>query len=45
MGHRHVVADEPLSPTCRLIILGEWISQFTYAVFDGDRLTIHRFTE
>ncbi len=45
MGHRHVVADESLSPTCRLIILGEWISQFTYAVFDGDRLTLHRFTE
>ena len=45
MGHRHVVADEPLSPTCRLIILGDWISQFTYATFDGDRLEIHKFAD
>lgn len=42
-GHRHVLADEPLSPTCRLIILGDWITQFTYAVFDGNDIILSKY--
>lgn len=34
-GHRHVLADVPLTPTCQLVILGDWISQFSYGRFDG----------
>jgi len=45
MGHRHVLTDEPISPTCRLVILGDWISQFTYAEFDGERLSIRKFED
>lgn len=44
-GHRHVLADEPLSPTCRLIILGDWITQFTYAVYDGCEMALHHYHE
>ncbi len=42
-GHRHVLADEPLSPSCRLIILGDWIEQFTYAVYDGEEMELKHF--
>lgn len=35
-GHRHVLACEDLSPTCQLIILGDWITQFSYGIFDGN---------
>lgn len=42
-GHRHVLADEALSPACRLIILGDWITQFTYAVYDGVDMVLKRY--
>lgn len=34
-GHRHVVCDVPVSNTARAIILGDWLSNFSYGVFDG----------
>lgn len=43
MGHRHVAIDEPLSPSCRLIILGEWIDNPVYAVFDGESLRLEKW--
>lgn len=44
LGHRHVVVDQLIPPgSCRLIILGDWISHFTYAVFDGEHLKIEKF--
>lgn len=42
-GHHHVVVDEPVTPTCRLIILGDWIRRSTYAVFDGQQLQLKEF--
>lgn len=44
-GHRHIDVDVALNPTCRFIILGDWIDKFTYAVFDGEDLTIKHFIE
>lgn len=44
-GHVHVVVDEPVSPTCRFVILGDWITEFTYGVFDGNTLEIRRFID
>lgn len=43
IGHHHVALDEPISPHCRLIILGDWIHLNTYAVFDGTTLSLDRF--
>lgn len=40
LGHHHVALDEPVTRTCRLIILGNWICDSTYAVFDGSVLTL-----
>ena len=44
-GHRHVELDEYLNRTCRLLILGEWYSLFTYAVFDGESMYLERYVE
>ena len=44
-GHRHIELDLMLTHSCRLIILGDWISQYTYAVFDGKTLTMSNYLE
>ena len=44
-GHRHIELDIPMGPTSRLYILGDWITQCTYAVFDGERVYLERYTE
>lgn len=44
-GHRHIEADVNLSETSRLLIIGEWISLFTYAVFDGEHLFMENYVE
>lgn len=35
-GHRHIELDLMLSATARVLILGDWINYFSYAVFDGE---------
>lgn len=42
-GHRHVAVDEKLSPHCRLVILGDWILHYTYAIFDGNDIKIKQY--
>lgn len=44
-GHRHIELDTQLTPSCRLTILGQWYSLFTYAVFDGERLYMENYVE
>lgn len=44
-GHRHLLLDYRLNERSRLIMLGDWITQFSYAVFDGKELTIGRFED
>lgn len=40
-GHRHVLVQENLSPNCQFIILGDWITTFSYAIFDGNAIKIY----
>lgn len=40
MGHRHIQFDYPLNSRSRLVLLGEWINQDSYAVFDGKELKL-----
>lgn len=42
-GHRHTPVAYPLNDRTRLLILGDWISHFTYGVFDGRELTLEAF--
>ena len=44
-GHRHIELDLMLSRTCRMMILGDWISQFTFARFDGETMTLDSYLE
>lgn len=39
-GHLHLLLDIELNDTVRLIVLGDWITQFSYAVWDGTTLII-----
>lgn len=44
-GHRHIELDLLLAKQTRLLLLGDWISQFTYAVFDGEHMFMEDFVE
>ncbi|MFT4092415.1 MAG: UDP-2,3-diacylglucosamine diphosphatase [Niabella sp.] len=39
-GHRHLPIDFKLNDKSRYINLGDWITFFTYAVFDGNQLQL-----
>lgn len=39
-GHRHIPFDVALG-TSRVVNLGDWINNFTYAVWDGKELELH----
>lgn len=44
-GHRHILLDLMLSRSSRMVILGDWIHEFSYAVFDGENLFVEQFIE
>ena len=50
-GHRHIEVDLQLQPylrgdkKARMMILGDWISHFTYVVWDGDHLFMSPYIE
>jgi len=44
-GHRHIELDLTLSGKVRMLILGDWIWQFTYAVFDGEHMFLEEYIE
>ena len=44
-GHRHIELDLPIDKSTRMLILGDWIWQFTYAVFDGEYLFLGEYVE
>ena len=42
-GHQHEPMDEPIIAGSRMIILGDWLQNFSYAVFDGQDMSLHYF--
>lgn len=42
-GHRHLPIDFRLSPESRYINLGDWITYFTYAQFDGTNVELKSY--
>lgn len=42
-GHRHLPLDIDLNNQSKYINLGDWISHFTYGVFDGKTLTLNTY--
>ena len=44
-GHRHIDYDLMLSRTARVLLLGDWVNLFTYAVFDGENIFLEEYVE
>ena len=44
-GHFHFPTDMPLSDKSRQITLGDWLTNFTYGVFDGEKFSVLKFGE
>lgn len=42
-GHRHILLDLPIAPESHVIILGDWITLFSYAEFDGESLALKQW--
>jgi UDP-2,3-diacylglucosamine hydrolase len=43
-GHRHILLDLMLNRTSRMMIIGDWMQYFSYAVFDGKELNLEQYT-
>lgn len=39
-GHRHLMVDIQLSAKARLIVLGDWLTNFSYGCFDGEKFIL-----
>jgi UDP-2,3-diacylglucosamine hydrolase len=44
-GHRHLPLDISLNESSKYINLGDWIKYFTYAVFDGEKLSLEYYKD
>lgn len=44
-GHRHLPVDLKLNEKSHYINLGEWITHFSYAVFDGNNLELKHYCD
>mgnify|MGYP000008012676 FL=1 len=42
-GHLHLLEDFELTPTCRMVVLGEWIAAMSYGVWDGKELRLETY--
>lgn len=45
MGHWHIVRNLELSKDSRFIFLGDWITRFSYGVFDGHEFKMLKFED
>lgn len=42
-GHRHQMADLEIENNSRFILLGDWITNFSYGVFDGEKFVLNQY--
>ncbi|WP_457616468.1 UDP-2,3-diacylglucosamine diphosphatase [Lutibacter sp.] len=42
-GHRHLPLEIQISKKAKYVNTGDWITHFTYAVFDGEQLTLKKY--
>ena len=42
-GHRHILINLPIAEHSRVVILGDWITLFSYAVFDGNSIKLENW--
>lgn len=41
-GHRHLMVNEPVGNSSQFILLGDWLYNFSYGVFDGREFLLQR---
>lgn len=44
-GHRHVLLRKDVGNGAEAIILGDWITHFSYGVFDGETMQLHALSD
>lgn len=44
-GHRHILLDLMIQRNSRVVILGDWITYFSYAVYDGENLRLEQYED
>jgi UDP-2,3-diacylglucosamine hydrolase len=44
-GHRHILLNLPIAERTNVVILGDWISLFSYAEYDGVTLYLKQWEE
>jgi UDP-2,3-diacylglucosamine hydrolase len=44
-GHRHVMLNTKIGESSRFILLGDWIKNFSYAVFDGENFKLKKYKD
>jgi UDP-2,3-diacylglucosamine hydrolase len=42
-GHRHQMINVPLTESARFVLLGDWIKNFSYGVFDGEKFELKKY--
>ena len=42
-GHRHIMLNQPVGQNSNIVILGDWMHYFSYAVFDGVSMQLKQF--
>jgi len=42
-GHRHILLDLMPTKKSRLLIIGDWLQYYSYAVFDGKEITLEQY--
>lgn len=44
-GHRHKMMDVPVNEKARFILLGDWIKNFSYGVYDGETFELKKYSD
>ena len=42
-GHRHLMVNMPVGEQSRYINLGDWLYNFSYGVFDGEKFELKKY--
>jgi len=44
-GHRHQMVNIPINKKTNFVLLGDWITNFSFGVFDGEKFELKRFND
>lgn len=44
-GHRHIMLDHDIRSSSKLFIIGDWLTNFSYGVWDGENFHMERYLD